>query len=225
MGLVAKLQIMQQPTTLVTFCQIRRVQLQEYRLRVSIIASSIVFIIIAINCEVAFKLDHQVLQTEQAQAVDCHSYVLNSLNLALYLRGQCIHSNFSVHLLRKLIIIGLAFMHEVNMSPPLSLARFFLTKQLIYKSKIEKHSVSLDIFVSDTSIARNFHLPGLEKKRFNYIKTHILFLDQILVFVLLKMKEYLRIRVLSYHRDKKLSALTNGWESDNAYRKNPSKGC
>ena len=46
-------------------------------------------------------------------------------------------------------------MHEVNISPSFSLARFFLTQQLIYKSKIEKHNVSLDIFVSDTSIARN----------------------------------------------------------------------
>ena len=52
-------------------------------------------------------------------------------------------------------------MHEVNILPPLSLARFFLTQQLIYNnSKIEKHNVSLDIFVSDTSIARNLHLPG-----------------------------------------------------------------
>ena len=42
-------------------------------------------------------------------------------------------------------------MHEVNISPSFSLARFFLTQQLIYKSKIEKSNVSLDIFVSDTS--------------------------------------------------------------------------
>ena len=31
-------------------------------------------------------------------------------------------------------------------------SRFFLTKQLIYKSKIEKHNIGLDIFVSDTSV-------------------------------------------------------------------------
>ena len=61
-------------------------------------------------------------------------------------------------------------MHEVNISPPLSLARFFLTQQLICKSKIEKHNFSLDIFVSNTSIARNLHLPGLEKKHFSYIR-------------------------------------------------------
>ena len=67
-------------------------------------------------------------------------------------------------------------MHEVNnISSPLSLPRFFLTQQLIYKSKIEKHNVSLDIFVSDTSIARNLHLLGLEKKHFSYIRTHTLF--------------------------------------------------
>ena len=41
-------------------------------------------------------------------------------------------------------------MHETNISPPLSLDRFFLTQKLIYKSiyksKIEKHIVSLEIF-------------------------------------------------------------------------------
>ena len=55
-------------------------------------------------------------------------------------------------------------MHEVNILPLLRLARFFLTQQLNYsKSKIEKHNLSnlsLDDFVSDTSIARNLHLPG-----------------------------------------------------------------
>ena len=50
-------------------------------------------------------------------------------------------------------------MHELIFSP-LRLARFFLTQQLIYNSKIEKHNISLDVFVSDTSIARNLHLPG-----------------------------------------------------------------
>ena len=33
------------------------------------------------------------------------------------------------------------------------------------ESKIEKQNVSLDIFVSVTSIARNLHLPGLKKKK------------------------------------------------------------
>ena len=58
------------------------------------------------------------------------------------------------------MIIGRAFMHELNVPFPLSLARFFVTQQLIYKNKIEKHNISLDIFVSDTRIARNLHLPG-----------------------------------------------------------------
>ena len=66
-------------------------------------------------------------------------------------------------------------MHEVNISHPLSLARFFITQQLIYKSKIEKHNVSLEIFVSDISIARNLHLLGLEKKHFSYIRIHTIF--------------------------------------------------
>ena len=40
-------------------------------------------------------------------------------------------------------------MHELNISSPLSLARFFLAQQ---HWKIEKHNISLDIFVSDTSV-------------------------------------------------------------------------
>ena len=64
-------------------------------------------------------------------------------------------------------------MHKVNISPPFSKPRFFLIQQLIYKSKIEKHKVSLDIFVSDTSIDRNLHVPVLEKKHFSYIRKHM----------------------------------------------------
>ena len=43
-------------------------------------------------------------------------------------------------------------MHKLNISSPLSLGRFLLTQQLIYKSKIEKHNIGLDVFVSDTSV-------------------------------------------------------------------------
>ena len=39
-------------------------------------------------------------------------------------------------------------MHEHNILSPFSLARLFWTQQVIYKSKIEKHNISLDIFVS-----------------------------------------------------------------------------
>ena len=43
-------------------------------------------------------------------------------------------------------------MHELNILSPLSLARIFLIQQLIYNSKIENHNISLDIFVSETSV-------------------------------------------------------------------------
>ena len=68
--------------------------------------------------------------------------------------GKCIHTNVSyfIYLGSELIIISWAFMHELNILSPLSLARFFLTQQLIYKNKIEKRNISLDIFVSDTSV-------------------------------------------------------------------------
>ena len=45
-------------------------------------------------------------------------------------------------------------MYELNILSPLSLARFFLTQQLIYKSKIEKHNISIGIFVSETSAVK-----------------------------------------------------------------------
>ena len=44
-------------------------------------------------------------------------------------------------------------MHELNILSPLSRASFFLTQQLIYNSKLEKHSISLDIFASETMVA------------------------------------------------------------------------
>ena len=40
-----------------------------------------------------------------------------------------------------------------------------MTNLLKIESKIEKQNVSLDIFVSVTSIARNLHLPGFKKKK------------------------------------------------------------
>ena len=51
-----------------------------------------------------------------------------------------------------LIIICWSFMHDLNILSPLSRTRFFLTHQLIYKGKIEKHNISLDIFLSDASV-------------------------------------------------------------------------
>ena len=82
------------------------------------------------------------------------------------------------------------FNHLVNWSSlagPLCMRSIY---HLLYKSQIEKHNFSLNIFVSDTNIARNLHLPGLEKTHFSYIRTHTLFYDQILVSVLLKIKEH-----------------------------------
>ena len=52
MGLVVNFKTMQQPTILVTFFQIREYS-QDYR--------HSVIIIIVFNCQLAFKLDHQVL--------------------------------------------------------------------------------------------------------------------------------------------------------------------
>lgn len=51
-------------------------------------------------------------------------------------------------------------MYEMKgISPSISLSRLILTQQLIYKIKIKKHDISLDIFVSDSSEGRN--LPSI----------------------------------------------------------------
>ena len=136
------------------------------------------------------------------------------------MRGKLIHSNVSVYLHSEYNIIGWAFMHEVNISPPLSLARFFLTQQLIYKSKIEKHNVSLDIFVSDTSIDKNLHLPGLEKEHFSYVRTHTPFSESDFSICVAQNQ-----RTLSgaHYRSKRISKLINDWENNISYRKNPNK--
>ena len=59
-----------------------------------------------------------------------------------------------IYIPSELIIICWPFVHEVNILPPLILARFFLIQQLIYKSKIGKHNARLDIFVSDTNTVK-----------------------------------------------------------------------
>ena len=56
MDLVIRLQIMQQLTTLVIFFKS-----EEYRASLIFYYSSVVFIIIVINCQAAFKLNHQIL--------------------------------------------------------------------------------------------------------------------------------------------------------------------
>ena len=78
----------------------------------------------------------------------------------------------------------------------------------------------LDIFVSDTNIARKLHLLRLNKKHFSYIRTHTPFLDQIFVFVLLKIKGSGPYHIIEI---KKISLLINDLETNTAYEKNPSK--
>ena len=113
-------------------------------------------------------------------------------------------------------------MHKLNISPLLNLGRFFSTQQLIYKRKIEKYNISLDIFVSDTSIDRNLHLPG--KITFQLHKNPYFFLcDQISVFELLKNKDHLEGSGPYHHGGKRISALINDWENNIAYGKNPSQ--
>ena len=64
MSLVVNLKTMQQATILVTYFQIREYRHKFIGIELAqffIIATSIVFIIIVFNCQLAFKIDHQVL--------------------------------------------------------------------------------------------------------------------------------------------------------------------
>ena len=102
---------------------------------------------------------------------------------------------------------------------------FSSTQQLIHKSKIEKQNGSLDIFISDTSIARNLYLPGLEKKQFNYKTKNVHASDiEVPIFSFWirygclccsKSKNVRESR--PYHRGIKISALINDWENNIAY--------
>ena len=49
----------------------------------------------------------------------------------------------------------------------------FLNSAINLKCKIENNNASLDIF----SIARNLHVPGLEKKHFSYLRIKILIIE------------------------------------------------
>ena len=190
MHLLVKLQIMQHLTTLVTFSKS-----EEFSHR-SIGIELVQFSIIAIYCLlllllIARQLLNMIIRYQKHSSQFSFSQILLT---QLFLRGKCIHSNVSINLPGELIIIGWAFMHEVNISSTFSLARFFITQRLIYKSKIEKNYASLGIFISDTNIGRNFNLHGLKKRQ---IWTHTSLQDQISVFVLVKIKVRLRIRALS----------------------------
>ena len=66
----------------------------------------------------------------------------------------------------------LAFIHEINISPPFSLARFFSATNLMIE--IEKNNASLENFVSNTSIATRIREFRFDKKYFSYISTHFL---------------------------------------------------
>ena len=71
-------------------------------------------------------------------------------------------------------------MHELNISCPLSLARFFWTQQRNCKSKIEKQNISLDIFLLDTSEKhlstwRNNILATYDRYPFLWIRFRYLF--------------------------------------------------
>ena len=87
-----------------------------------------------------------------------------------------VHSSVSVHVPSELIIIDWAHspIYESIYHPPLRVD-FLNSEQLIYNSKTEKQQAGFENFLSITSIARNFNLPGLKKKYFSYKMKNIFF--------------------------------------------------
>ena len=77
--------------------------------------------------------------------------------------------------------------------------------------------------MSDTSIARNLHLPGLEKKSFSDIRTNTHFFGS--DFGICVAQNQVTFEDQSFIIEiKKIFALINDWENDNAKNgKNPSK--
>ena len=80
----------------------------------------IIIIIIIINCQVAFKLDIRYYRQSSNLSF------LNSLSLALSERYVHPQQCLIVHLRRKLIIIGWAFMHQLNISTSSQPCQIFL---------------------------------------------------------------------------------------------------
>ena len=172
MGLVVKLQTTQQLTILVTLFKSEEyshssVGIELIYFFLSQLAISNLLLLLSIS----WQLSNLIIRCQRQIS---NFPFLNSLSLAVSERyvnpQQCV----IVHLRCELIIIVWALMHELNnVWSHLSLARFFVTQQVIYKSKTEKPNDSLDIFVSNTSIARNLHLP--RERTFKLQSTHTSF--------------------------------------------------
>ena len=100
-------------------------------------------------------------------------------------------------------------MHDVNILPLLSLARFFLTQQLIYMSKIEKHNNS---FCIRHQYSQKPSSTWIGEKTFQLYKDPYSDGSDSGICVAQNKK---KIRGSGpYHRGKKLSALINDWEND-----------
>ena len=115
-------------------------------------------------------------------------------------------------------------MHELNISSPLRLARFFSTQQLFHKNPKLKNKILVYIFLYQTPVMPETFF-YLEKENLGYVRTHTPF------FALWIRFRYLRCSKARnmwgprpyHHRDKLSFALINDWENAIVYGKNPSK--
>ena len=137
MGLVINFKTMQQPTILVIFFQITEsIPNQDYRHSQSqsnfLLQLPVLFLLLLllIARQLSNLIIKQVLQTDLQLVILKFSYLAT---LALSER-KCIHSNVSqfIYVGSELIFIAQAFMHELDILSPRTLARFVIIQQLIY---------------------------------------------------------------------------------------------
>ena len=126
MGLVVR-QTIQQLTSLVTFFQVKRLQSQEYRHRACLIFYIItvlfLLLLLLLLLLIARQLSNLIIRYYRQSS---NLSFLNSLSLALSERYVHPQQCLIVHLRRKLIIIGWAFMHQLNISTSSQPCQIFL---------------------------------------------------------------------------------------------------
>ena len=143
MGLEVNLQTMQQLTILVTFFSnqksiVRGVQAESQS---NFYYSQLTVLVLLLLLLITAQLSNLIIR-----------YYRQSSNLLLLILLLLNVSQFIYVQRNELIIIGWAFMHELNISSALSLARIFLTQQLIYNNTKLENTMLVQIFLYQTPV-------------------------------------------------------------------------
>ena len=148
MGLEVNLQTMQQLTILVTFFSnqksiVRGVQAKSQS---NFYYSQLTVLFLLLLLLITGQLSNLIIRYYR-QSSNLLLLILLFLILLLLNVSQFIYVQRN-----ELIIIGWAFMHELNISSALSLARIFLTQQLIYNNTKLENTMLVQIFLYQTPV-------------------------------------------------------------------------